>query len=120
MECVRCQTPFELKHPSQKYCSTRCGNAAYTKHWQSTVALQRKKDMVAFLGGECKNCGYKKNLAGLAFHHLDPKKKDFGMDMRSFSNTSLEKLKDELAKCILLCHCCHAEEHYPHLAITGS
>lgn len=62
-------------------------------------------------------CGYKKNLAALSFHHTDPENKRFKLDVRSLSNRTLEKIEKELSKCILLCHNCHAEEHFPELEL---
>ena len=62
-------------------------------------------------------CGYKKNYAGLIFHHKNPEDKDFGLDSRKCANSSLEKLLKELEKCILLCHNCHMETHHPDLDI---
>jgi hypothetical protein len=60
-------------------------------------------------------CGYKKNLGALAFHHTDPSKKEFKLDVRSLSNRTYERIEKEIQLCILLCHNCHAEEHYPEL-----
>lgn len=73
-------------------------------------------DILAELGKEykCENCGYDKNTAAITFHHLDPAEKEFGI--AEISKTySLDKLREEIKKCIVLCHNCHMEEHYPHL-----
>lgn len=63
-------------------------------------------------------CGYNKNIAALEFHHINPEEKEFEIDIRHFSNTSLEKLKKEVNKCILLCANCHRELHNPKLYIN--
>lgn len=69
-----------------------------------------KQRCVDFLGGKCVKCGYKKCLAALDFHHVDPSKKKFGISLKL--GRSWDKLKDELQKCIILCANCHTEEHY--------
>lgn len=45
----------------------------------------------------------------MEFHHQDPNEKDFGIS-RTLTK-SIETLKNEADKCILLCSNCHAEEH---------
>ena len=66
------------------------------------------------------HCGYKKNLAGLSFHHTDAKRKEFKLDMRSLSNRTIARVLDEFKKCILLCHNCHAEVHNPELDLGST
>lgn len=69
-----------------------------------------KKDrMIAYKGGKCQICGYKRCNRSLTFHHLDPKTKTF-----NFAGNHTRKWVDierELDKCILLCHNCHNEVH---------
>lgn len=71
---------------------------------------QRKKvELIRDKGGKCEKCGYNKEVpAAFAFHHRDPKKKDFSISGKSWS---LERLKKEAKKCDLLCVRCHAELH---------
>ena len=64
-------------------------------------------------GGKCEHCGYNANLSALEFHHRNPEEKEFQIDIRAFSNYSLEKLEAELDKCELLCSNCHKEHHHP-------
>ena len=80
---------------------------------QKLRGMKRKYEAVQARGGKCERCGYSANLAALDFHHRNPLTKEFQIDMRVFSNTSLDKLKDELDKCELLCANCHREHHYP-------
>jgi hypothetical protein len=47
-------------------------------------------------------------VGALHFHHLDPAAKQFGISGRGFTR-SLAKMRDEAAKCVLLCSNCHAE-----------
>ena len=61
-------------------------------------------------------CGYASNLAGLAFHHISGK--TFQLDVRSLSNRKLKPILQEVAKCILVCHNCHAEIHNPSLDLA--
>lgn len=62
----------------------------------------------------CEKCGYDKNTAAITFHHLNPLEKEF--TIAEISKTlSQSKLKEEIKKCVVLCHNCHMEEHYPHL-----
>jgi 5-methylcytosine-specific restriction endonuclease McrA len=58
----------------------------------------------------CRVCSYKRSLKALHFHHLDPKTKLFGIGQFSKAN-SLDQLKEEIAKCVLLCSNCHTEVH---------
>ena len=58
-------------------------------------------------------------MAALEFHHKNPDEKEFQIDMRHFSNNSLEKLQTELDKCILLCANCHRETHNEDLLMTN-
>jgi transposase len=67
-----------------------------------------KARLVEEAGGRCVACGYDASLAALQFHHLDPSTKKFGLSMRGVTR-SMEKLREEAAKCVLLCANCHAE-----------
>lgn len=78
---------------------------------QKLRGLKRKYEIIMQRGGKCECCGYDKNIAALEFHHINPEEKEFQIDMRRFSNSSLETLQLELAKCKLLCANCHREEH---------
>ena len=84
---------------------------------QKLRGLKRKYEAVQSRGGKCERCGYNGNLAALDFHHRDPQTKNFQIDLRSFSNTNLDTLKEELDKCDLLCANCHREIHHPNLKL---
>lgn len=75
------------------------------------VARRRRKVkelLVAEAGGACAVCGYSRHPAALQFHHLDPSTKSFGLGVRGITR-SMEKLRAEASKCVLLCANCHAE-----------
>jgi hypothetical protein len=126
MESVEaCVTCGEILAGRQKrFCSRRCKNADTNHRHQSYLAqskrgLGRKEELLAAAGGRCTRCGYGRNLAALTWHHLDPERKKFSLDLRSLSNRSIDEIHAELAKCIVLCANCHAETHFPHLARPG-
>lgn len=61
-------------------------------------------------GGKCQICGYNREITALEFHHKDESQKDFGLSQRGLTR-SWEKIKAEIAKCILVCANCHREIH---------
>lgn len=69
-----------------------------------------KEELVEYKGGRCEICGYNKCIEALEFHHLNREEKDFTIS--SYSNLSIDKLKKEVDKCILVCANCHREIHH--------
>jgi len=58
----------------------------------------------------CSNCGYKKNLNKLVFHHVIPENKKFNLCIESMSRKD-SLIIEELNKCMLLCMSCHTTVH---------
>lgn len=120
LRCVVCRGALAGKQ--RRFCSRACKNRDTNHRHQSYACqqqrgLQRKVRLVAEAGGRCGRCGYDRNLAALAWHHVVPATKSFTLDLRSLSNRCLADITLELAKCELLCANCHAETHFPELAI---
>jgi hypothetical protein len=67
-----------------------------------------KRRLVREAGGRCQLCGYDRCMAALEFHHLDPTEKSFALSLRGVTR-SFKELRQEAAKCALLCANCHAE-----------
>jgi Homeodomain-like domain-containing protein len=67
-----------------------------------------KKILVEEAGGRCRICGFDGHPAALEFHHLDPSQKNFTLS-RGGVTRSIEELRVEARKCVLLCANCHAE-----------
>lgn len=75
------------------------------------VAKRRRKikEMaIAYKGGACQICKYSKFQGAFDLHHLDPKKKKFGIADKGYTR-SWDVIRAELDKCILLCANCHRE-----------
>jgi hypothetical protein len=114
--CIICGT--QLRGKQTRFCSVRRKNKYHQSYEsQQRRGLTRRLELVRQAGGQCSICGYRKNLAALAFHHRNSTAKDFKLDMRSLSNRRLAAIVAELGKCILICHNCHAEIHNPHLRL---
>ncbi len=58
----------------------------------------------------CEVCG-ENHPACLDFHHKNPQEKKFSIG-RPHSRSSIKGLKDEIAKCRVLCANCHRKEHW--------
>lgn len=73
-----------------------------------------KEELVKYKGGKCKMCGYNKCNDALDFHHIDPSNKEFTISQKihKCGGTTIDALKKEADKCILLCRNCHAEVGY--------
>lgn len=118
-KCVRCDQ--DLTGKQSKFCSKKCKAKTHTYYQGNTngrqkrVSRERKLKLIEMSGGSCEECGYRKNLAALSFHHIDPENKAFCLDARKLSNTRWDSIVAEWEKCQLLCLNCHAENHNPEL-----
>jgi hypothetical protein len=85
---------------------TRC-----SKCRSAAVSARRrrvKEMLVEEAGGCCVVCGYDRYIGALEFHHRDPSQKLFHLGLGGLTR-SLEKMREEAAKCSLVCSNCHAE-----------
>lgn len=119
-KCIICGKEFETmpKGYARKYCF-QC-SPSYSKNnnnerAKSITAIRHaiKQQLVRYKGGKCELCGYDKCLGALQFHHLDPNKKDFNPSKEyNRGAPDMDKLKQEIDKCQLLCANCHSEVHF--------
>lgn len=77
-------------------------------HYTKVRRYRTKKRAVDLLGGACVRCGWNENIVALQFHH---KNDDKEFSIANGANKSWERVKDEVAKCELLCANCHNIEH---------
>lgn len=113
-KCVICGKEFFPNFDNRKYCydcspiSSKEDRAITITHLRRAI----KKQLVKYKGGQCSICGYDKSLNALQFHHLDSSNKDFTL-AAAYNNGhfDMNKLYQEVDKCILVCANCHAELH---------
>jgi len=75
-------------------------NQARVKKW-----LRDYKDTC-----ECSECG-EDHPACLDFHHIDPDTKYKEVTTMAHNANSIDKIKEEIAKCVVLCSNCHRKLH---------
>lgn len=105
--CKTCGEDDQSRFYKQKWICKSCWNkytyAQNIKKFTDYLEQQRQ-------GIQCERCGWDKGFWGLAFHHRDPAAKEFSIDRNRGKNR--EELYQELDKCDVLCHNCHAEVHH--------
>lgn len=84
----------------------------YLRDKAKKALIERNKALVAGVRSKgCSICGYNKCQEALDFHHLDSSIKDIGIK-DAVRQKGTEKLKEEIAKCIVVCANCHREIHH--------
>ncbi len=119
--------PEVRKRASQRYYSSEHGKAmrrasaarrkadpvryAHRKRvMQDAINVQRRMNLyqaIEYLGGVCKDCGYKTDLRALEFDHV-PEPRRGGYAIGHYLTYTWVKLKEQLDKCELVCANCHA------------
>lgn len=92
--------------PIAGICKT-CFNKICIKRW-----IERKLQAIDYKGNECEDCKLhikNSHYSVFEFHHLDPIQKDFSWNKLRLK--SLNSIRKELDKCILLCANCHRIRH---------
>lgn len=106
--CQECKKDFDFDYKKAKSAfNTKFCISCFSRIRGHTI----KKKIVAYKGGKCEECGYKKCIGALDFHHLDPNEKDATI-AAMLNSASMENIKKEVDKCKLLCSNCHRELHF--------
>jgi transposase-like protein len=103
MECARHGTTEFWLEARGVYRCLRCRSEAVSQRRR-----RLKEILVTDAGGRCVLCGYDRYVGALQFHHVDGQLKEFGLADRGLTR-SLEAVRAEAAKCVLLCANCHSE-----------
>lgn len=90
------------KHYGKGYC---------TKHYIRAVREERWLMLIKLYGNKCQRCKKKYHFSVYNFHHLNPSKKIFEIGQK-ITDSSIEEIKKECDKCILLCSNCHRLTHF--------
>ena len=74
---------------------------------------QQKKQIVQDIKSQytCAKCGDSRGYV-LDFHHINPEEKEQTIARMTSNNYQLNKVYNEIQKCIVLCANCHREFHY--------
>ena len=109
-KCTDCKVELSAENAYRK--GTRlnsrckpCFNRYCGSRWN-----KRKEQAIEEKGNACHDCKRSFPYPAYDFHHLDPTSKD--MDWNKMRLVTDQKLKEELAKCVLLCAVCHRMRHH--------
>jgi transposase-like protein len=103
MTCVRHgEAEFVLEGRGYYRCK-QCRAEHVVRHRRKLKTI-----LVEEAGGKCVLCGYDRNVRALEFHHVDPREKRLTLSANGVT-LSLDALRAEARKCVLLCSNCHAE-----------
>lgn len=69
-----------------------------------------KEYLISYKGGKCQICGYSRCRDAMDFHHIDSSTKTFSISNSNIYK-NMEKMKQEVDKCMLVCANCHREIH---------
>lgn len=72
---------------------------------------KEKIEWIRSLKTKCENCP-ENFFACLEFHHIDPNKKEMTITNAVNRGWGKERIRKELAKCIILCSNCHRKLHW--------
>jgi transposase-like protein len=113
MTCARHGHTSFRRHTSGRYRCARCTSDGVAKRRRKV-----KETIVREAGGRCQICGYDRYQGALQFHHVDPNDKVFAVG-HDGTTRSLDRMRRETSKCVLLCGNCHAEVEAGVTALTS-
>jgi hypothetical protein len=130
-KCPLCHVEFQPKCHTQKFCSPEHRYEHWVLHnreqmnanvreyrrrrsikegcWrdEGPKAKAAKAFMVEIKSGPCVDCGEKFDTCCMDFDHKDGSKKRFNIGTMFAHHYSMDLIKEELAKCELVCANCH-------------
>lgn len=113
--CTKCgrELPIDQFNWRDKTKGTRRADCKECHSGFMKIKYQEKKDLVQELKSKdtCAKCGENRGYV-LDYHHIDPTEKENTVARMTSNNYTLDKVMDEIQKCICLCSNCHREFHY--------
>ena len=113
--CTKCGKELSLdqfnwrdksKGTRRSECKTCHNNYMKQKYKEKQVVVQELKAQCS-----CAKCGDKRGYV-LDYHHINPNEKEEGVARMVSNNYTLNKVYNEIEKCVVLCANCHREYHY--------
>ena len=123
--CTKCElkrpiTAFAFRDKAKKKRYARCkkckrnyGRSHYKKNREIYIkrATEHKKKIKAIIRKEkaegCIICDYKRCMNSIDLHHLE--NKEFCISNAISNGMAIDRLKEELKKCVPVCRNCHGE-----------
>lgn len=113
--CTKCgrELPIDQFNFRNKAKGTRRSECKECHTAYMKQKYQEKKNEIQELKSQysCAKCGDKRGYV-LDFHHLNPEEKENTIARMLSNRYELDKVYDEINKCIVLCANCHREFHY--------
>ena len=113
--CTKCgkELPIDQFNWRDKKAGTRRSECKYCHSSFMKQKYQEKRQTIEVLKSECScaKCGDTRGYV-LDYHHIDPTQKEEKISRMISNNYTLDKVKQEIDKCIVLCANCHREFHY--------
>ena len=113
--CSKCgrELPLENFHWRNKEKGLRRADCKECHSNHMKQVYQKKKDTIQELKSQCKcaKCGDDRGYI-LDYHHINPNEKETTIARMTSNCYTLDKVYNEIEKCIVLCANCHREFHY--------
>lgn len=113
--CSKCgkELPIDQFNWRDKKKGTRRAECKICHSSYMKQKYQEKKNIVQELKSQCRcaKCGDNRGYV-LEYHHVNPEEKENTIARLTSNNYTLDKVYDEIQKCIVLCANCHREFHY--------
>lgn len=103
--------PVKKRRTTCSLCNRKhYGHGFCVRHYIQNLRKIRWEYLIEKAGGCCQDCRKTFPYQVYDFHHLDPTKKELSIS-NSITDSTIEKLEKEVAKCVLLCSNCHRIRH---------
>lgn len=106
--CYTCKKIF-MGYNKAVFCSDVCSIPKSQRYKELSAKI--KNELITLKGNKCKHCSQIFDSTQYCFHHRNPKDKKFTLDRSNLLKKSKEDILNELEKCDLYCHNCHAILH---------
>lgn len=113
--CTKCgrELPIEHFNYRNKSKGTRRADCKDCHNGYMKKVYQYKKETIQQwkANESCYKCGDTRGYV-LDYHHINPNNKIDTVARMTSNNYNLNKVKEEISKCVVLCANCHREFHY--------